>query len=139
MANNNQTAFVTWSNTYRVGVALVDEQHQGLFETINTLAEFIKNTSVDEDRNRVEMMELIKAFRDYADFHFTAEEKELEKKNYSRLEQHKKLHAGYIANINRFHEDVVQKKPLVPTAILATLTDWLTNHILTEDKRAFGE
>ncbi len=138
-AQSVQLDYLTWNEQYSVGVPLIDDQHKELFDRVNTLIALIRNrpTYYDTTTSREEMLELLAAFRSYADFHFSAEEQEMEKIECKDLDTQKELHADYVRDIDLFIGDIKKGEEIIASEVLAMLIDWLSNHVLEDDQKAF--
>ncbi|NLG87180.1 MAG: bacteriohemerythrin, partial [Firmicutes bacterium] len=84
---------ISWKEEYRVGVALIDEQHKKLFEIANRAYELLKDEwRTDKYDNIVAILEEL---RDYALFHFNAEEQLMKEIGYRRFLSHKVQHDDF--------------------------------------------
>ncbi len=72
-----------WSNEYALGIAEVDAQHKGFFETAHGLYDSILNC---EGEKSVE--ETLEFLKDYANRHFQAEELLMAKHGFPGLPRH---------------------------------------------------
>ncbi len=116
--------FAIWKEEYSVGVSLIDGQHQKFFEIINR----IHGVRLKE---REETYKIIEELKEYAQYHFSFEEKYMINSHYPDYEAHRQQHKYYIAQIELFKyknfKDDYQ-------GILNFMRDWLVNHILKIDK-----
>ncbi|SDY55787.1 hemerythrin [Proteiniborus ethanoligenes] len=119
-----------WKERYKIGVELIDEQHQELFKR---LSEFIRtvqnNITWDEKLDKVK--ETMVFMQDYVVVHFDAEEAYQEKIQYPNIEKHKEIHAKFKEEINNyvklfesegFTEETVKE-------FSAKLMTWLIMHV----------
>lgn len=121
---------VEWSCDFETGIPIVDEQHQGLFATINRLSVLCNGTTVPEEA----MNEVLAALSEYVRVHFETEEGLMEAAGSPDLPEHRKAHHGFV---NRL-VTVLGCTPLSRSDGLALsifLQRWLISHILTVDKR----
>lgn len=128
------TSLIKWKEEYRVGVALIDQQHQKLFEIANRAY----NLLADEWRidKYDDIIVILEELRDYALFHFSAEEEHMKKIGYQRFLSHKVEHDDFKEELNAvdlYKLDDDQETYL--SNILSFVVTWIENHILKVDKQ----
>ncbi|MCE5219873.1 MAG: hemerythrin family protein [Clostridium sp.] len=118
---------------YKIGVEHIDEQHKKLFELADKAYMLLKDDfSIDKYDKIVHIIEELK---EYTIFHFKSEEEYMESINYKRRFTQKIEHGEFIKRIEAIDLisiDEKQDESLVK--ILNFLNDWLTEHILRNDK-----
>jgi len=118
---------------YKIGVESIDEQHKKLFELADKAYMLLKDAfSLDKYDKIVEIVEELK---EYTIFHFKSEEEYMESINYKRLFTQKIEHEKFIKSLDDIdlrHLDQNQDDSLVK--MLNFLNEWLTEHILGNDK-----
>ena len=87
------TQFV-WRDEFKIGVDVIDKEHQRLFKIINKLFAFRE----DEKSSQWACQEGIKFFKGHAMKHFADEEQYMESIQYEGLEQHKYIHKVFQEN-----------------------------------------
>lgn len=123
--------FITWDESFSVGVKLIDAQHQKLFAMINKLHKEVKNISNGE----FEPLEnIILQLAAYVDFHFRTEEKYFVKFDYERTDEHIRQHKMYEDKIREFNERYKKGEEKLGDEILLFLEHWIMNHIKISDK-----
>ena len=125
---------IKWKEEYRVGVALIDQQHQKLFEIANRAY----NLLADEWRidKYDDIIVILEELRDYALFHFSVEEEHMKKIGYQRFLSHKVEHDDFKKELNAvdlYKLDDDQETYL--SNILSFVVTWIENHILKVDKQ----
>jgi hemerythrin len=128
MENRN---IVEWSNRYSVGIPLIDEQHQKLISITNTL--YLGCLKGDE-KARAYFMQAIHEAVDYVRYHFSAEEKLMERIDYPDLVNHKKQHDEFVKEILLEVQAFEDGKKFVPNIFVRYLRDWVLTHIAISDK-----
>jgi hemerythrin-like metal-binding protein len=128
-------ARIVWTDEiFSVGMRKMDEQHKQLVDLINALD--AKKDSADREF----VQKILNTLVLYTKKHFVEEEKLLKKIHFPTSDSHIKQHQRFIQNVNEcvvgFDKDHGNQKIL--DDILNFLTDWLTHHILVEDK-SYGE
>ncbi len=122
---------VLWSEEYAVGNEQIDSQHKSLFEILNKLRISISNKQEKRyiDKNIMELQH-------YTVMHFSAEELYMSDAMYKNMDKHILQHDFFTGKIKEL--DPANDSNSVDTKIelLEFLTEWLFNHVLTEDKKA---
>jgi len=121
---------IEWIPEYNLGIERVDEQHQWLVKLYN---------NIDNAKSRNSSAEIIgtymKGLIHYTRFHFSAEEGELRKVNYTSFNEHKQMHEHFINKINQFLYEFENGNQEIVNDVLDYLKDWLIGHIMREDKK----
>ncbi|QFY43420.1 diguanylate cyclase [Candidatus Methylospira mobilis] len=139
MHNNKETytdkphTIFPWNDSFKLGILLVDQQHERLAGLVNILANhLIYNADVPA------LSAVFNELADYAVYHFHTEETIWHQSvpDDSWETRHKDVHDSFIEEVSRLRAGY-GGKPLdeaVPD-ILSFLTNWLAFHILDSDKR----
>ena len=121
---------VQWSDDFKTGIRIIDEQHFGLVEKIGVLS--LARRSGEEAAQAVSE-QMLAPIRDYIVVHFTTEEKLMDSVAYPGSAAHKLEHAAFISQF----EKIVAKARAdaeMPTGDLENfLLRWVNGHILLED------
>ena len=116
-----------WEEKYAVGDPEIDSQHQRLFSLVN---------EVPETPSAQDIKQTIMFLFKYTRKHFRAEEDLMDQMDYPGLSQHQALHEDLIGRLS----DVANNSWDTQDSIILFkqfVYDWLTHHILSEDKRFF--
>ncbi|RJP82911.1 MAG: hypothetical protein C4522_02200 [Desulfobacteraceae bacterium] len=116
-----------WDKSYSVGHALLDSQHQGMFERANALKE-----DLTEKQVRKIVMELYRYTRE----HFKEEEKMMQETGYPKRKDHIRLHNELITRLNDVSNQPFDSREAI-WVFKKFVYDWLTEHILYQDKDYF--
>ena len=125
----NTEQIVSWDKKYATGIDLIDTQHRKLVSLTNELYRACLSGN-DEAVFR----EAMKSMVSYVRFHFSAEQKLLERINFPGYLSHKKQHDTLVKNILDTVKDYREGKPFVPNNFVRTLKDWIFGHIAFNDK-----
>jgi hemerythrin-like metal-binding protein len=123
-------AFLNWNEDLSVKIHSIDLQHQKLFDLINDFYENIKSRSNDEN-----ILKLIVGMKQYAQLHFSAEERYMKQFGYPGFDDHKKEHQTFIAKVSEVEKKVNEGKLIVSFEITSFLKNWIKDHIQTVDKK----
>ena len=118
-----------WTDAYRVNIAVLDRQHQKLFDVVNELDEALKTGEGDSVLDAI-----LQNLLDYALTHFVSEESLMQRYSYPNLASHRVQHEMFRKKMVAFMEDHRTGKPGVPVALLLFMQDWLKQHLLLTDK-----
>lgn len=121
---------ISWDDRYSVGVKELDEQHKKMFKMLDDLFESI-DTVVDSQT----VSNVLSRLREYALEHFETEERYMSECGYPDIENHKWTHEQFRMKVDDLCSDGTARPEQVLTDILNFLYEWLTNHILSCDKK----
>jgi hemerythrin len=128
---DNTKMLVEWGKRYATGIPLIDEQHKELINLTNKLFE----ACLQGDQTAQVFKDTVRGVADYINYHFSAEEKMLERINYPELKEHKKQHAilakQVLKNIRLFEEG----RKFIPNSFVRAMKDWILTHIAVMDRR----
>lgn len=124
---------IKWSDKYLVGIEELDKQHEKLFEIAGRAFELFKNNLYSDKYDKI--IEILEELRDYAKYHFKAEEEYMISKGNKRIFSHKIEHDEFIkkvesVDLNKIDDD--QDAYLL--SILEFVINWTSEHILEKDK-----
>ena len=114
---------IEWSERFSVGVPMLDDQHKGLIEIINSM-----QNEVDAST----MFDVVMKMFNYAAVHFDTEEKLMRSRAYPQLDQQVREHKAFLAKATEFAA-LDFSKAAVCAQVESYLCEWLTHHILEVD------
>lgn len=118
---------------FKTGIDFIDEQHARLFEIANEAYTLLKNDFTIDKCDKV--IDLVDELKDYTVFHFNAEEEYMDSINYKRRFTQKIEHDAFIKKINEVDYKTIDSDPdKYILELLELLNQWLTGHILHNDK-----
>lgn len=123
-----------FTDQYRTGIALVDEEHKRLFEIIRETDQVIHAELLHDKYD--EIMRILAELKDYTVHHFQDEEEYMERIGYEGLPEQKRAHEAFVEKLTEINLDEVddnQQEYL--EELIAFLLGWLSNHILKADKK----
>jgi len=125
-----------WKDKYKVGVQLIDEQHEELFKRLSNFIQIVQN-DIPWEEKLDNVKETMGFMQQYVVFHFNDEEEYMEEINYPDVKIHKDVHADFKAGIDEyvklfgeggFTEEKIQE-------FSAKLMTWLIMHVGKMDQK----
>lgn len=116
-------SIVKWTDSYSVGVRVLDEQHQHLMAMINSL---------HGKYEQGVMFDVVMQMFSYAAEHFETEEALLRKRSFTGLDRQIREHKMFMRKATEFAGKDLSD-PVTHTQVVTFLSEWLVHHILHED------
>ena len=123
---------IKWSDSYSMGIRIIDEQHKWFLDFVNDLHNHIAGHEKEE---RVYLASAIQQAVDFIKFHFSIEEKYMKAIKYPGYAEHKKHHDDFTLTVIKTAKDFKAGKRLVLITFSKFLRDWILSHIAVVDKR----
>ena len=127
-----EKSVVQWQNSYSVGIRLVDEQHMELIKLTNKL---FASCMAGREKSKKAFLDTIPAAVEYVGYHFSTEEKIMERINYPEYAVHKKEHVEFVRQVFAKVEEFKGGKNIAPLTLVYFLRDWVLHHIAVNDKK----
>jgi hemerythrin len=121
---------VAWSESYSMGVKLVDDQHKGLINFVNDL---FSHATGNEREERAYFKEVIQQAVKYIKEHFQTEEKLMLGTKFPGYAEHKKIHDEFTLTVVQSVKDFENGKRLVLIKFAHFLKDWVLEHVAGMD------
>lgn len=132
-----ENSLFAFTDKYKTGIELVDDEHRRLFEIIDQTYTLIHDDFAHDKYDQI--MHLLEQLKDYTEFHFNDEEELMDRIGYPDINSQKKAHSAFIeklVNIDIHDLDAMddnQQQYLLD--LVNFLVTWLSNHILGADKK----
>ncbi len=123
---------VLWSESYSVGNAAIDADHQRLLALFNDFS-----NAVNGDKGELAIRSVLDELRDYAHDHFRREESLMLEHRYPDYHRHKRMHDTFERQIADVASHLDMGSGDMCAFLLSFLAKWLTGHILSADQQ-FG-
>jgi hemerythrin len=120
---------IRWKDEYSVGIEEIDDQHRYFIDLLNDLF-----GAVSSGQSREELASLFQKLADYAEKHFTTEEKYFEEFNYEGAEEHKLKHQEMRNEIQKIKSQEVGNEIDFYGNIVYFLREWLEDHLKKMDQ-----
>ena len=130
---NDKPAIPVFTEKFKTGIDMIDEEHKTLFEIIGKIYKAIEAELVHDKFDLI--LDILAELKEYTSVHFTDEESYMKEIGYEGLAQQQILHEKFIETlkeVNLDHVDDNQEEYLYE--VLNFLQNWLVNHILKVDK-----
>ena len=122
---------------YLIGIELMDEQHQVLFELMENAQRLLKDENILYKYD--DLTKILKGLKDYSIKHFREEIELMESVNYPRTELHKEAHNSFVEKLNSFEIDFdkisLGTQDQMILDLMDYLLDWLKVHIMDCDRK----
>ena len=131
MADTN----LIWNDKMSVGIEQFDEHHKVIISMIAKLSSMVAQGVQNDSKNRELIGGYISELRSYVKYHFNAEERIMQKNDYSEYEQHVKEHRYFAKRIIEYQSQYAEGKDEVVPKLLHYLKEWFVTHIMNIDKK----
>ncbi len=121
--------YLTWNDSYSVGIESIDNDHKKLIHLINNL-----QTAIDYKTDKQFEKQTLDEVIDYTKYHFTREEGLMEDNGYADFVPHKAKHEKMIEQVNEFVQAYEKDESGAIESLLTYLKSWLINHINGTDQ-----
>ena len=121
---------VTWQKSYSVNIPLIDAQHKELIHLTNML---YKSCFKDKDTSKQVFMDVLHGAVSYVGYHFSTEEKVMERVDYPDLSTHKMEHNDFVREVLKTVDELSKGMNVNPLNFVLYLKDWILTHIAVSD------
>lgn len=123
-----------FTEEYRTGIEIVDEEHEELFRIIKRANGLISEELLHDKYD--EIMSVLDELRNYTIKHFADEEAYMESIQYEGLDLQKRTHEMFVDKLNDINlDDLDDNQQQYLIELVDFLLMWLVNHILKMDKK----
>lgn len=123
---------IEWTKAFQTGINEIDTHHQQLFQILNTLYDNRDGSATQ--RREVVGVSLIQ-LRDYARYHFAAEERLMREFQFPGYEEHQREHEKFTIRVGEFLVEYRHAGKTLSTETFEFLNDWIITHIQGTDKK----
>jgi hemerythrin-like metal-binding protein len=122
--------YISWDDSFLVGVEAFDNDHKYLVKLINNL-----HSGLMAGFGISEMTFILDDLVRYTNVHFKREEDLMRKHSYPEFYKHESAHAELVSQVLEFQAQLKSGKKVFSIELMGFLKDWLVNHILKTDMR----
>ena len=127
-----------WKDDLNINIESVDSQHKELFRIARGIEQMLLTGCVGMESDR--LLGIVRELREYVSYHFYEEERIMKEVNYSRYEEHAKIHEEFKEVITNIDWEVLKEEPSQELKkIKDSVQDWIFQHMLIEDKKMAEE
>ena len=136
MAPTEKQVYITWADSFNVGIGIIDSQHQKLVAVVNELHQGVNATHGEqiEEKRAESFRKAMRGAVEYVRVHFSTEETLMKKFNYPDSVVHKAQHAEFVRRVlqgaSRFESGHTNEG----LHLVIFLRNWLLEHIAISDK-----
>jgi len=124
-------ALIEWRDEFKVGVASVDHEHEGMIALINEL-----HAEIAEDADKDTVMGFLGEILAKISAHFALEEQTMRERHYDQYKAHKADHEHLLDEIRDIMDRYESGTDTdYEETLAAELRDWFANHFKTKDAR----
>ncbi|MDR0447423.1 MAG: bacteriohemerythrin [Treponema sp.] len=121
---------VTWQKSYSVNIPLIDSQH---IELVNLTNKLYQGCLKGKESTAEVFMQVVHSTVDYVKYHFSTEEKIMERINYPDFAVHKNEHNDFVREVLKAVEDFSKGTSFKPLNFVMYLKEWILAHIAYSD------
>ncbi len=125
---------IEWSDKFKTGIEIIDEQHKELFRLFNRVYHLYNNEFIIDKYDQI--IAAVEELKEYTKYHFKAEEDYMLSIRYKKFFEHKLKHEDFIRKIDSIDYNIIdynQQNHLLE--LLKFITDWIVEHVVTVDKQ----
>jgi len=119
-----------WSDRLSVGVEEIDAHHKGLIQIVNQLHDAIRSGKGD-----AELGAILDKLIDYTGYHFSYEESLMGDDTTGFHSEHVAEHKALLEQVLDLQGKFKRGQTGLSLRVINFLKEWLTNHILDDDKK----
>ena len=119
-----------WRDMYRVGIPLIDEEHEKLFAMIASLANSSETPAAiaDLESRTATLVEAVRA-------HLGYEQKLLRERGSPDYDSQRKIHESFLAQIEMIRGRIPGLREVAVREMVDVMKDWIVDHTLLEDRK----
>jgi hemerythrin len=129
---NKNKDYIIWSDTYSVGIQLIDDQHKGLIDITNNL---FNHVTGNEEEERAFFDGVVQQALDYVKNHFVTEEKCMLATKFPGYSEHKRTHDEFTLTVIKSVNESRNGKSPPLEKFAEFLKEWILSHIAVMDKQ----
>ena len=123
-------SFIDWSDQFSVNNLSIDFEHKKLVLIINDL-----HDSMKRGKSSKVLGSTLENLIAYTKTHFRNEERIMVQQNYTDIEEHKREHRKFVAEIEALHDKYRSGAVSISISLMNFLKTWLVDHIQGSDKK----
>lgn len=125
-----QISKIEWDDSYLIGIPEIDNQHKKLLSIANEL--YDASAGSDEEY-KLKMSHVLKSLVDYTEYHFTQEEKFMDRYEYPSTCVHKMAHDSFITEVYQHIKKISSENRQDGLLLYSYMVNWVLTHIARAD------
>lgn len=121
-------AFIDFTKENLIGVKEIDNQHRGIYKTVNHLYKI-------QDHSKKEILEDFQSLLELLKTHFNTEESFMKEHKVIQFISHKLEHDRALNKYSDYYKKLKRSKSNLDPEILSSLRNWLINHHEKKDSK----
>lgn len=127
-------AHIEWTESFSIHNAEIDEQHKKWISIHNTLHDTLMNGDLQTLQKTA--AKTLREMHEYVRYHFAFEEQYMTRIDFPEVREHWRLHKNFDSMVYGYLRDIEKGElAILNSELIKILQNWLTDHILTEDKK----
>ena len=118
-----------WTDALSVNIAVFDQQHQQLIDTMNELDQALR-----KGEGKAALDSVLDKLVEYALVHFAAEESLMQEHDFPGFFTHRTQHEEFRKRLAEYLDAHKAGKPGVPVSLLFFMQEWMKEHVCKTDK-----
>ena len=123
------TGTFRWTEALSVNIAVLDQQHKQLIETVNELDQALR-----KGEGKAALDSVLDKLVECALVHFAAEESLMQEHDFPGFSTHRTLHEEFRKRLAEYLGAHKAGKPGVPVSLLFFMQEWMKEHLSKTDK-----
>lgn len=128
-SDKKEMRLITWDDSLAVGSPEIDNHHRDFINQLNACFGRMMHGEGREGAS-----EMLRMLANTMEEHHTEEEALLKRLGYPELAKHAKSHEGFMVRFHELKRQAEAGDPKAATSTFEFVSNWLTQHIQTEDK-----
>lgn len=122
-----------WTPDLDSTIEEVDRQHRALFSVGRDMEQLLRIKCIGVTDKQ--LLDIVCQLRDFTGYHFYVEESLMQEMNYSKYEEHRKMHEEYASYVMKIDLPKLKANPEVELkAIKEEVQKWIFDHMLHHDR-----
>ena len=123
------TQFIDWRQVPRVGIPIIDHEHEKLVAIINHLHRSV----LGEGMSKPVVLQILLELFDYTVYHFQTEDRIMKRLDFPGLDEHSRIHENLQDQVLDFASTFFEYEADIRKDLLDLFKDWLVVHIVRSD------
>ena len=133
ITNTQDENFIKWDPKYKIGIPIIDAQHEHLVNLCNDFYQsLLKNNNEENYRSLIN--QTLQTCLNYAATHFKEEERLMLASNFDGYKKHKASHDAFTEKCEETYANIGRLPVSEAIKFARFLYDWIHNHIAYEDR-----